>query len=377
MQERAAVIFIPDDTGKTGLPQPLMLTEVCGSPLLAWTAAALADGGIQRMFLVCHERYATAVREACPERLTVTVSDQQTAAEAMTKFLAEGGEEEQLMVLTGPTVLVPGEHEDAYSISGQTMRLGLEEQISVLDLLHSCAVPMTGACAISTAEELYNYQKAIVRTRLQALMRDGVQIWDLDNCYVSPTAVLASGVVLMPGTMILGRSVVGRGCVLGPNVLLDNARIGSDNRINSSQIYDSTLGSGGTVGPFAYIRPGCVIGDQTRIGDFVELKNSVIGDGTKVSHLTYVGDSDVGKKVNFGCGTVTVNYDGMHKFRTAIGDHAFIGCNTNLVAPVSVGESAYTGAGTTITEDVPDGALAIGRPRQVNKKDWVVKHRKK
>ncbi len=377
MQERAAVIFIPDDTGRTGLSQPLMLTEVCGSPLLAWTAAALADGGVQRLFLVCHEHYAAAVQEVCPAGLQVTVSDNQTAAESMIKFLAEGGEEEQVMVLTGPTVLVPSESESAYSISGQTMRLGLEEQISVLDLLHSCAVPMSGACAISTAEELYGYQKAIVRTRLLALMRAGVQIWDPDNCYVSPTADLGAGVTLMPGTMILGRSTVGAGCVIGPNALLDNARIGAETRINSSQIYDSTLGAGGTVGPFAYIRPGCVIGDRTRIGDFVELKNSTIGDGTKVSHLTYVGDSDVGQKVNFGCGTVTVNYDGLHKYRTTIGDNAFIGCNTNLVAPVSVGESAYTGAGTTITEDVPAGALAIGRPRQVNKKDWVVKHRKK
>jgi len=379
MQERAAVIFIPDDTGKTGLTQPLMLTEVCGSPLLAWTAAALADGGVQRLFLVCHERYAAEVRAACPAGMQVTVGDNQTAAEAMTKFLAEGGEEEQVMVLTGPAVLIPGEADSscAYSISGHTMRLGLEEQISVLDLLRSCAVPMTGACPISTVEELYSYQKAVVRTRLFALLRAGVQIWDLDNCYVSPQADVGKGAVLMPGTMILGASTVGAGCVIGPNAMLDNARIGTETRVNSSQIYDSTIGSNSTVGPFAYIRPGCVIGDKTRIGDFVELKNSTIGDGTKVSHLTYVGDSDVGKSVNFGCGTVTVNYNGLKKYRTVIGDNAFIGCNTNLVAPVTLGDNAYTGAGTTITEDVPNGALAIGRPKQVNKKDWVVKHRKK
>ena len=379
MQERAAVIFIPDDTGKTGLTQPMMLTELCGSPLLAWTAAALADGGVQRLFLVCHERYAAAVKETCPANLQVTVSDNQTAAESMTKFLAEGGDDEQVMVLTGPAVLIPSQQECAcaYSISGHTMQLGLEEQISVLDLLRSCAMPMTGACPISTAEELYGYQKDVVRTRLYALLRAGVQIWDVENCYVSPQAEVGAGAVLMPGTMILGQSAVGDACVIGPNTLLDNARIGAGTRVNSSQIYDSTIGANGTVGPFAYIRPGCVIGDKTRIGDFVELKNSTIGDGTKVSHLTYVGDSDVGKSVNFGCGTVTVNYNGLKKYRTVIGDNAFIGCNTNLVAPVSVGDNAYTGAGTTITEDVPSGALAIGRPRQVNKKDWVVKHRKK
>ena len=379
MQERAAVIFIPDDTGKTGLKQPLMLMDVCGSPLLAWTAGALADGGVERLFLVCHEQYAPAVQEACPAGMQVTVSDNQSAAERMTKFLSEGGEDEQVMVLTGPAVLIPGQTESscAYSLNGHTMQLGLEEQISVLDLLHSCGVPMTGATAISSAEELYETQKEVIRTRLYALLRQGVQIWDLDSCYVSPQAQVGQGSVLMPGTMIQGKSVVGQGCVIGPGALLDNARVGDETRVNASQIYDSTIGQGATVGPFAYIRPNCVIGNRTRIGDFVELKNSTIGEGTKVSHLTYVGDSDVGRSVNFGCGTVTVNYNGLKKFRTTIGDNAFIGCNTNLVAPVSVGQNAYTGAGTTITEDVPDGALAIGRPRQVNKKDWVVKHRKK
>ena len=116
------------------------------------------------------------------------------------------------------------------------------------------------------------------------------------------------------------------------------------------------------MGPFAYIRPNCTIGDHVKVGDFVELKNSVIGDGTKISHLTYVGDSDVGERVNFGCGTVTTNYDGFKKYRCTIGDGAFIGCNTNLVAPVKVGEGAYIAAGSTITDDVPADALAH-RPR--------------
>ena len=379
MQERAAVIFIPDDTGKTGLTQPLMLTEVCGSPLLAWTAAALADGGVQRLFLVCHERYAAEVRAACPAGMQVTVSDNQTAAEAMTKFLAEGGEEEQAMVLTGPAVLIPGEADSsyAYSISGHTMRLGLEEQISVLDLLRSCAVSMTGACPISTVEELYSYQKAVVRTRLFALLRAGVQIWDLDNCYVSPQADVGKGAVLMPGTMILGASTVGAGCVIGPNAMLDNARIGTETRVNSSQIYDSNIGSNSTVGPFAYIRPGCVIGDKTRIGDFVELKNSTIGDGTKVSHLTYVGDSDVGDNCNFGCGSITSNYDGFKKHRTTIGSNVFVGCNTNFVPPVSIGDGAFIAAATTVTEDVPSDALVIGRTRQEVKEGWAATNRAK
>ena len=131
------------------------------------------------------------------------------------------------------------------------------------------------------------------------------------------------------------------------------------------------------VGPFAYIRPGSSVGNCVRVGDFVEIKNSNVSDGTKISHLTYVGDSDVGKNVNFGCGTVTVNYDRAKKYRTVIEDSAFIGCNTNLIAPVRVGEGAYIAAGSTITDDIPAMALSIARARQQNKKDWASKHKVK
>ena len=130
------------------------------------------------------------------------------------------------------------------------------------------------------------------------------------------------------------------------------------------------MGSDTNVGPFAYVRPGSTIGSHVKVGDFVEVKNSVIGDNTKISHLTYVGDSDVGEKVNFGCGTVTVNYDGQEKHRTKIGDRSFIGCNTNLVAPVTVEADSYIAAGSTITETVPSDALAIARSRQVVKEGW-------
>ena len=134
---------------------------------------------------------------------------------------------------------------------------------------------------------------------------------------------------------------------------------------------DVTVGANTQVGPFARLRPGTQIGADVRVGNFVEVKNSTVGDGTKISHLSYIGDTDVGQNVNVGSGCATVNFTGKEKFRTTIGDHAFIGCDTSLVAPVRVGARAYTGAGSTITEDVPDDALALGRARQVIKKDWV------
>ena len=135
-------------------------------------------------------------------------------------------------------------------------------------------------------------------------------------------------------------------------------------------------GLGTTVGPFAYVRPHCRVGRDVKVGDFVELKNSTIGDGTKISHLTYVGDTDAGSHINFGCGTVTVNYDGTAKFRTTIGDNAFIGCNTNLVAPVKIGDGAYTAAGSTVTEDVPADSLCIARCPQTIKVQWAAKRRR-
>ena len=136
------------------------------------------------------------------------------------------------------------------------------------------------------------------------------------------------------------------------------------------------MGDGTKIGPFAYIRPNCRVGRDVKVGDFVELKNSTVGDGTKISHLTYVGDTDAGSRINFGCGTVTVNYDGTAKFRTTIGDGAFIGCNTNLVAPVKIGEGAYTAAGSTITDDVPADSLAIARSSQTIKIQWAAKRRR-
>ncbi len=211
----------------------------------------------------------------------------------------------------------------------------------------------------------------------RALVEGGVTMLDASAVWVEPTVKVGRGTVLLPGTILRGKTVIGEGCTIGPNTMLTDCTIGDRATVNASQGTDCTVGADTTVGPFAYLRPGCVIGSGCRVGDFVELKNSVIGDGTKISHLTYVGDSDVGKRVNFGCGTVTVNYDGNAKYRTTIGDDVFLGCNTNLIAPVTVEDGAYTAAGSTVTDDVPADALAIARARQTIKPDWAKKHRSK
>ena len=177
--------------------------------------------------------------------------------------------------------------------------------------------------------------------------------------------------VILPGTILRGRTVIGKNCTIGPNAMIRDCTVGDETEVNASQLNESTVGAHTTVGPFAYVRPNSKIGDHVKVGDFVEIKNSVIGNGTKISHLTYVGDSDCGERINFGCGTVTTNYDGFKKFRCTIGDDAFIGCNTNLIAPVTVGSGSYIAAGSTITDEVPADSLAIARERQVNKPGWA------
>ncbi len=201
----------------------------------------------------------------------------------------------------------------------------------------------------------------------------GVIIPFPETVFIGEQVTLTPGCVLLGGTILTGTTVIGKGSVIGPNTVLHNVDVGEETELNNVTGTDSRVGSFCSIGPFVNIRPNCTVADKVHLGNFVEVKNSTVGENTKVSHLTYVGDSDVGRDCNFGCGTVTVNYTGKQKFRTTIGDHVFIGCNTNLIAPVTIGDFGYTAAGSTITEDVPANALGIARARQVNKIDWVLK----
>lgn len=202
-------------------------------------------------------------------------------------------------------------------------------------------------------------------------MSAGVVFFTSHGIIIDEDVKIGRGTVIYPGTVLLSGTEIGQNCVIGPNSMLKNCKLGDNVTFNSSQGTDSTVGDGAKIGPFSQLRPDSHIGQGVKIGDFVEIKNSTLGPDTSVAHLTYIGDSDVGRSVNFGCGVVTVNYDGETKRRTKIGDYAFIGCNTNLIAPVTVGYGAYTAAGSTITKDVPSGALAVGRARQENKENWA------
>lgn len=228
--------------------------------------------------------------------------------------------------------------------------------------------------ATSNPKELKENLTAIKHI-IERHIENGVEFLTLDGIVISPDVKIGKGTVIMPNTILLGETQIGKGCVIGPNSLLENMKVANRTKINASQCYNSQIESDVTIGPFCHIRPNSHILNSVHLGDFVEIKNSTIGEATHVSHLTYVGDSDVGKRVNFGCGVVTVNYNGKSKARCTIGDDAFIGCNTNLVAPVTIGDHGYTAAGSTITDDVPNEAMAIARARQVNKEGYNKKLR--
>lgn len=227
--------------------------------------------------------------------------------------------------------------------------------------------------AVNSKVQLVEASDAMRKRILTNLMNDGVTIIDPLSTYIDSDVKIGMDTIVYPGTIIEGQSIIGEDCIIGPNTRIVNSIIENGVEIQSSVVLESHIKDKASIGPFAYIRPESVIGKKVKIGDFVEIKKSTIGDGTKVSHLTYIGDAEVGSSCNFGCGTVVVNYDGNKKHKTIVGDNAFIGCNTNLVAPVKVGKNVYTAAGSTITEDVPDGSLAIGRAKQVNKEGWVEK----
>jgi bifunctional UDP-N-acetylglucosamine pyrophosphorylase/glucosamine-1-phosphate N-acetyltransferase len=218
---------------------------------------------------------------------------------------------------------------------------------------------------------------AIYRDRInEALMLSGVTIVDPQSTWIDLSVEIASDVRVEPGTALRGNSKISSGAVLGPRTTLVDCKVGAGAHILESHCESSEIGAGAKVGPYAHLRSGTVLAGDVKVGSFVEMKNAEVGTGSKVPHLSYVGDAKIGKESNIGAATIFVNYDGVEKHETKVGDHVRIGSDSMLIAPVSIGDGAYTAAGSVIDEDVPAGALGIGRARQVNILGWVLKKRK-
>lgn len=216
----------------------------------------------------------------------------------------------------------------------------------------------------------------LLRKRINTkFMIGGVTMFDPDNTYIEAGVRIGQDVTIYPGVTLEGNTVIADDVILYPGSRITSSSIGWGTKVQNSVIIDSVVGEGSTIGPYAYLRPGSVIGNGCRVGDFVEVKNSVIKDGAKVSHLSYIGDGEIGEKTNIGCGVVFVNYDGKKKSKTTVGKNAFIGCNVNLVAPVTVEDGAYVAAGSTVTKDVESDALCIARSKQTVIEGWAKRRR--
>lgn len=218
--------------------------------------------------------------------------------------------------------------------------------------------------------------EGFMRERINRMhMLNGVTIIDPASTYIGADVTIGADTVLYPGTVLKGNTVIGENCVIGPNSDIEDSVIADGASVKQSVLSQAEVGARTSVGPFAYLRPGAKLGEDVKVGDFVEVKNATIDNGSKVSHLSYVGDAKVGKNVNIGCGAITVNYDGYNKSVTEIEDDAFIGSNVNLIAPVKVGKGAFVVAGSTITQSVDENDLAIARQRQENKPGYAEKIR--
>ncbi|MBP2636778.1 MAG: glmU [Firmicutes bacterium] len=229
---------------------------------------------------------------------------------------------------------------------------------------------------INSRQQLAEAEGIIRRRKLDELMDNGVTIMDPNSTFIDSQVEIGADTTIYPFTWIEGQSIIGANCEIGPNSRLSNTTVGEGTTIHFSYTHDCVVGKHVTLGPYVHLRPDTCLKDGVKVGNFVEVKNSTVGEKSKIPHLSYIGDTDMGSGVNIGSGTITVNYDGKHKHRTTIEDDAFIGCNTNLVAPVTVGRGSYVAAGSTITKNVPPSSLGVARARQNNIEGWAEKQRR-
>ncbi|MFR1052681.1 MAG: hypothetical protein ACLSE7_13245 [Lachnospirales bacterium] len=385
MEALGAIVFLPrDERGSS-----LFLDDILFDPAALWLTETLRREGVERFLVICGEDLRDAAAPCFPAGASFAAPDAPDFTARVLDFLAQVPG--PVIVVTRPVLLAPAgtgfarsgkePPKSLFTLRGAALAAALQDGRSLDETLSALgdARPWQGRFLPLTPDPIHRATEVEPLARglgVERMLSCGVRVIDTESTFVGPAVTVGAGAALLPGSILRGRTSAGTGCVIGPNTMIRDCQLGERVTVNSSQLNESVVDDDTTVGPFAYIRPHCHVGKNVKVGDFVELKNSTVGDGTKISHLTYVGDTDAGAHINFGCGTVTVNYDGTKKFRTTIGDHAFIGCNTNLVAPVTVGEGAYTAAGSTITGEVPADALGIARARQVNKDGWAARRRK-
>lgn len=403
----AAVLLAVQDGSRINSKQPEALYEILCKPMLQWGADACRAAGIGQLAVLAADgipedmagmhvlhagRDASAHLAAClPKegdilllRADCPLLSAQSICEAYEMHVSDGN------TATLVACREPSGRDAAGGWFAAPFLLGalegLDTEDGLLERLDGLARRKglrTGAYLCADSDETRSAPahlelaalSRIARGRiLERHIKNGVDIPLDDGILIGPDVEIGQDTRILPGTVLIGKTHIGCGCEIGPNSRVVDSTVGDGAKILASWLTESEVGEGCSVGPFSQFRPNTKVGAHVKVGDFVELKNTVVGDRTSVAHLTYLGDCDVGADCNFGCGVVTANYDGVKKYRTTIGDRAFVGCNTNLISPVNVGEGAYTAAGTTVDRDVPAGALSIGRARQEIKEGWSDSH---
>lgn len=346
------------------------LHKVCGKELIVWVREALEKAGAKAIIAVSSAEEAENIEFA--EECTVVLNGAAVISADTIKSAVEYHAKNENAL----TAVICGGKIAGAVLNGRKFDYDFENFIKNFDGKKDEYVSDEECVIVKDRMTLAKAEKLMRERLVEKHMRNGVTFHFPESVYIEDGVEIGADTEIFGNTELLKGTKIGKNCVIGTGSRLLEAEIGDNVEVLNSVVLQSKIDSGTHVGPFAYVRPNCSVGKNVKVGDFVEIKNSVIDDGTKISHLTYIGDSDVGKNVNFGCGTVTCNYDGKNKFRSKIGDNSFVGCNTNLVSPVEVGDRAYIAAGSTITGDIPEGSLSIARARQVNKEGWADEHKK-
>ncbi|MFM8383829.1 MAG: bifunctional UDP-N-acetylglucosamine diphosphorylase/glucosamine-1-phosphate N-acetyltransferase GlmU [Actinomycetota bacterium] len=303
---------------------------------------------------IVEERDANeAIREISEINSGVYVFDLESLNAALTKLSKSNSQGEEYLTDVISILKGEGKKVSTYLASDFVEILGINDRAQLADVA------------------------SLMRDRINdSLMRSGVSIVDPASVWIDPDVEIESDVRIEPGVAIRGNSKVGTGAVIGPRSTLIDTQVGAGAKVFESHCEASKIGERASVGPYSHLRGGTVLANEVKVGSFVEIKNALVGEGSKVPHLSYVGDAKIGRESNIGAATIFVNYDGVEKHETKVGDHVRIGSDSMLIAPVTIGDGAYTAAGSVIDEDVPAGALGIGRARQVNILGWVLKKRK-
>ena len=395
MAGTSAILFIPDDTGRTGLSKPLLLTPVMGDRLLSWLCLALYRAGTRRVLLVCQDQWTAQALQACPGTMLAEAASPGSAGpDRLSEFLAQAEPWEEIVtVLTGPVVFdrftafcatsepmeAPGPGCGVWDVAMEALTSALAqaeqtEDFDFLTFLHAAGVSYTGRDGlypVGTGEDLQAWRMTLRRARVRDLDAGGAEIWDPDSVWAGPEVTADPGAVILPGTLLEGRTSLGEGCTVGPNARLTNAVIGPGAVVNMSQVIDATVGPGAIVGPYACLQAGTVLDRQASVGPFSQVQGATLGQGASLEGLDYLGPGRADAWSRMERGEAAAGQESVQ-----VGRNVQIGAGATLTGPVTLGDESLIAPGSAISEDVPERALGSANPRQVNQKEYLQRRKK-